>query len=77
MSAFGIKRTWPFEGHMSAFAVAIGWKADIAFLQRIWLLLTQSGHSDLQTSIFSLAILTRTPKQLNRDSHVDGWNWLP
>jgi len=47
------------------------------FLQRICLLLTQSGHSDLQTSIFSLAILTRTPNQLNRDSRVDGRNWLP
>src|SRR5262245_59921572 len=31
-------------GRMSAFAVAIGCKADMACLQRICLLLTQSGH---------------------------------
>ena len=37
-------------------------------LQRKRRLLSQSGHSDLQTSIFSLAILTRTPNQLNEDN---------
>lgn len=31
MSAIGPKRTWPLAVHMSAFAVAIGCKADIDY----------------------------------------------